>query len=265
MANCFRLGEAHRFFNHFRERLPDNIPGVPPGPLLRILCYRCLAAEPYSDGPSLHVLSAKKGWAKDTPGELRPHVARLSNVAGPWLRTLAEWAMTQSSSCSPRASLGWLVYHKREWGLRSPPRKVMPQAQQIGPGLVLTSSASRKRKRGVSQSRKQQLANHLPGPTWDPSRWGGACLVGHNRPLTVETIKLSWRPRLNAARKMSSWCSKSKEEFRFLQWLWKKRPYITINSWVFSSQFEIRVSGIVAREYLHFCSKTQNEMLILVI
>ncbi len=41
--------------------------------------------------PTVHsALSAKDGWAKDTPGELRPHVARLSNVAVPSLRTLVE-------------------------------------------------------------------------------------------------------------------------------------------------------------------------------
>ncbi len=67
---------------------------------------------------------------------------------------------------------------------------------------------------------KKQLANHLPGQTWDPSRWGGACLVGHNRPLTVETVKPSWRSRLNATRKMSPWCiffsRISYKKFKFL-------------------------------------------------
>ncbi len=71
-------------------------------------------SEPRSS-PTVHsALSAKDGWAKDTSWELRPSVARLSNVAVNSLRTLTELAMTQSSSCSPRASLSWLVSHKGE-------------------------------------------------------------------------------------------------------------------------------------------------------
>ncbi len=71
-------------------------------------------SEPRSS-PTVHsALSAKDGWAKHTSWELRPSVARLSNVAVNSLRTLAELAMTQSSSCSPRASLSWLVSHKGE-------------------------------------------------------------------------------------------------------------------------------------------------------
>ncbi len=33
------------------------------------------------------------------------------------------------------------------------------------------------------QQQQQRLANHLPGRTWGPSRWGGACLVGRIRPF----------------------------------------------------------------------------------
>ncbi len=39
---------------------------------------------------------------------------------------------------------------------------------------------------------KIRLANHLPGRTWGPSRWGGASLVGRIRPFEG---RLSGPPR----------------------------------------------------------------------
>ncbi len=47
-------------------------------------------SEPRSS-PVVHsALSAKDGWAKNMSGELRPPVVRLSKIAAPSLRTLAE-------------------------------------------------------------------------------------------------------------------------------------------------------------------------------
>ncbi len=70
---------------------------APSGPLMRIWCYRGLAAKLYN---GVKVVESEahcpfrfigQGWgANDTSGELRPPVARLIDIAVPSLRTLAE-------------------------------------------------------------------------------------------------------------------------------------------------------------------------------
>ncbi len=46
-VHILRLEGALRFFDRFRQRLQVNISGVPPGPLMRMRCYRGLAEELY--------------------------------------------------------------------------------------------------------------------------------------------------------------------------------------------------------------------------
>ncbi len=101
-------------------------------------------SEPRSSPTVYSALSSDDGWAKDTSGELKPPVVRLSKVAAPSLRELAEKAMTQPSCCSPRVLLGWLASHKGEWALRSPPRKFRcPICRRAKPSLSVTPANRR--------------------------------------------------------------------------------------------------------------------------